>query len=54
MRLPQIGSGCDKIDGEQFKKTGVDYFDKYLMHAMTNDHYERIGSFEESCDKDEK
>ncbi len=39
-----------KFVEEQLKKTGVDYFDNYLMHAMTNDHYERmerIGAFEE-------
>ena len=38
----------DRLLTEQLQKTGVSYFDYYLMHAMTAQHYERmkaIGAF---------
>ena len=39
----------DRLLAEQLQKTDVSYFDYYLMHAMTAQHYERmkaIGAFE--------
>ena len=38
----------DRLLHEQLEKTGVEYFDYYLMHAMNAQHYERmkrIGAF---------
>ena len=38
----------DRLINEQLNKTGVEYFDYYLMHAMNAQHYERmkrIGAF---------
>ena len=42
-------SDIERLLTEQLKKTGVTYFDYYLMHAMNAQHYERmkaIGAFE--------
>ena len=41
-------SDIDRLLSEQLQKTGVSYFDYYLMHAMTSQHYDRmkaIGAF---------
>lgn len=36
----QTKEDCDKIFNEQLKKTGVSYFDYYLIHDVGADHYE--------------
>ena len=41
--------GMDKIFNEQLRKTGVTYFDYYLLHDIGEDHYKKyteMGSFE--------
>lgn len=41
--------GMDDIFNQQLEKTGVDYFDYYLLHDIGEDHYKKytkLGSFE--------
>ena len=48
--LQQCVSGIKDLSfNEQLEKCGVDYFDYYLLHNLTTDHYkiaERLGSFD--------
>ena len=47
----------DKIFNEQLRKTGVDYFDYYLLHDIGTDHYEiykELDCFQWLVDKKEK
>ena len=37
---------CDRIFREQCEKTGVDYFDYYLIHSITRDLYEIYNKFD--------
>ena len=46
--LVYSAADIDRLLAEQLQKTGVTYFDYYLMHAMNADHYRRmkaIGAF---------
>ena len=48
---------CDRIFFEQMKKTGVDYFDYYLLHSINADFYkkfEEYGCFEWLIEKKKK
>ncbi len=37
---------CDRIFNEQLRKTGVDYFDYYLLHDLGTDHYKVYTEFD--------
>ena len=48
---------CDKVFNEQLAKTGVTYFDYYLLHDVGVDHYEvykKLDCFKWLADKKEK
>lgn len=48
---------AEKIFNEQLRKTGVEYFDYYLLHDVGLDHYKKymeLGCFEWLADKKEK
>ena len=50
MRLPLKNlNEADNIFNEQLRKTGVEYFDYYLLHDVGYDHYKKyseLGCFE--------